>query len=115
MNSLVRSGYAYWDETNDRLAWEDSNDGWFCVKQRAYDSGRVSWELLDAVVLDEALTRLDDGVCDDAVRAAVTLRLHGWDEGEIGALIGPRSSRGRTGAQLVDEGVRVLSRLVRES
>lgn len=113
VDSLVRSGH--WREDllaskpEDRWVWVDDDGGWLAVKARAYDSGEVSDEFFDAVQLDMLLDRLSDEV----LRAAVTLRLHGFDESVIGGLLGG-VSRGRTGARLVDDGVRVLAGLMED-
>lgn len=72
-------------------------------KQVAYDKGNPEL-MLDAIQLDSAIDRMTDM----AAKAAIQLKLAGWDVSNIGAVI--RDRRRRTGAQLVESAVKAVAR-----
>jgi hypothetical protein len=72
-------------------------------KQVAYDKGDPTL-MLDAIQLDMAIDRMTDM----AAKAALQLKLAGWDEANLGAVI--RDRRRRTGAQLVESGIKAVVR-----
>ncbi len=68
-------------------------------RQKALDSGCPE-VMLDAIQLDMAIDRLSDL----PAKAALHLKLAGWDFADIGAVV--RCRRGRPGVVLVEDGVR---------
>jgi hypothetical protein len=84
-------------------AIEARGPSWYEQKTLAYDRGEPEM-MLDAIQLDMAVERMTDM----AARAAVQLRMLGWDYQDIGAVV--RDRRRRTGAGLVESGVRAIVR-----
>jgi hypothetical protein len=82
---------------------ESSQPSYYEQKTRAYDTG-IPEMALDAIQLDTAIDRM----VDMPAKAAVQLRILGWDHSNIGAVI--RDKRRRTGAGLVESGVRAILR-----
>lgn len=77
-------------------------DGWYGMKARAYDSGNPE-SILDCIQLEQAV----DQMTDMHEKAAVILRMHGWHDQDIGAILSSR----RTGKSLVDGGISSIRRI----
>lgn len=75
----------------------------------AYDKG-VPEMALDAIQLDIAIDRLDDM----PAKAALHLRMLGWDPRDIGAVLARADRKHRTGAALIESGVRQIVKFERE-
>jgi hypothetical protein len=88
----------------DEWAIEDG-DGWYGMRAKAYDSGNPD-EILDCIQLEQAIDSLDDR----HVKAALILRMFGWDEQDIGAVLSSR----RTGRSLVESGISSVKRHERD-
>lgn len=84
------SGLTYWEQ-----------------RAKAHDSGNPE-VMLDAIQLDMAIDRMTDM----PAKAALHLKLAGWDFANIGAVV--RDRRRRTGAQLVADGVQQVARYERQ-
>lgn len=84
-------------------AIESTRPTYYEQKCRAYDLGDAE-EMLDAIQLDIAV----DQMADMPAKAAIQLRMAGWDFQDIGSVI--RDRRRRTGAGLVESGVRAILR-----
>ena len=82
---------------------ESRQPSYYEQKTKAYDMG-IPEMALDAIQLDAAIDRMTDA----PAKAAVQLRMMGWDTAEIGAVVKDR--RRRTGAALVESGVRAILR-----
>jgi hypothetical protein len=91
----MMDGKAYVVEAVGLTYWEQ--------KARAYDTGDPT-VMLDAIQLDAAIDRM----VDMAAKAAIVLKLAQWDYANIGAVI--RDKRRRTGAMLVEDGIRQIVR-----
>jgi hypothetical protein len=72
-------------------------------RMKAMDTGNPEL-MLDAIQLDAAIDRL----VDMPAKAAIHLKLAGWDEANLGAVL--RDKRRRTGAELVASAVRGIAR-----
>lgn len=84
-------------------AIEASGPTYYEQRCAAYDKGEPELAL-DAIQLDMAV----DHMTDMAAKAAMHLRIMGWDPQDVGAVI--RDKRRRTGAQLLEDGVRQVVR-----
>lgn len=95
VEELVKAwNYAYLPMTDEWFA--EDGDGWYGMRTKAYDSGDPEM-ILDCIQLEQAIDALDD----EHVKAALILRMFGWDEGTIGAVLSSR----RTGRSLVEHGI----------
>ena len=94
--------YAYVPMTGEFIA-QDGN-GWYGMRTAAYDSGNPE-QILDCIQLEQAVDSLDD----QHVKAALILRMFGWDEQDIGAVLSSR----RTGTSLVESGISAVKRYER--
>lgn len=90
----------------DGTKYYDEADGWYGQRAAAYDSGEPE-SILDCIQLEQGV----DSIQDLAVKAAVTLSMMGWYEENIGAVI--RDRHARTGARLVEDGIRAIARYER--
>lgn len=113
MRDVVWGERKVWDLL-DGAHLEDLGDGvlrliearglsWYEQRCKMLDSGDPLVGL-DAIQLDMAVDRL----MDLPAKAAVQLRALGWDTADIGATV--RDRRRRTGAMLVEDGVREILR-----
>lgn len=99
---LVDGGH--WEVLGSRRSFVLSDSpSYYEQRCRALDMG-IPELALDAIQLDMAVDRL----FDMPAKAALQLRMLGWDEADIGSVV--RDRRRRTGAGLVESGVRGVVR-----
>lgn len=79
-------------------------EGWFLLRARALDSGNPEL-VLDCVQLERGIR----GIGDVRVRAAAVLYMMGFDQVEIGFVLGGRG-RHDTGRELVDRALKSVHR-----
>ncbi len=91
-------GRAYVVESSGLTYWEQ--------RQKAYDTGDPE-VMLDAIQLDMAI----DKMRDMPAKAALQLKLHGWDYSDIGAVL--RDRKRRPGAHLVEDAIKEVVRVER--
>ena len=92
--------YAYLPMTDEWHA--EDGDGWYGMRTKAYDSGDPE-QILDCIQLEQAVDQMQD----TQAKAAVILRMFGWDEVEIGTVLHSR----RSGRQLVEHGISEIRRI----
>lgn len=95
--------FAYIPATMEYLAQD--GDGWYGMRTKAYDTGDPEM-ILDCIQLEQAVDSLDD----QHMKAALILRMFGWDEQDIGAVLSSR----RTGRSLVEAGISAVKRHEKE-
>ena len=86
-------------DVNSWDGYADKHDSYYCLRRKAYDLGKPEL-VLDCIQLEDSIGRIDD----DEVQAALILKLNGWAEERIGAVLKCR----RTGRQLLDRGVHLI-------
>lgn len=96
---------AHWQDLGDGklTAIESTQPTYWEQKQMAYDHGDPEM-MLDAIQLDMAIERMTDM----PAKAALHLKLAGWDFQNISAVV--RDKRRRTGAALVESGIKAVLR-----
>lgn len=87
-----------------RAAWVDRG-----ARREPWKEDPGVGDLSDVVLFEGFVDRLRK----PEVRAAVILSAWGWEPADIGAVLDSRLTRGRTGRDLVDEGVAVLAGFAR--
>lgn len=95
--------YSYLPLTGEWIAQD--GDGWYGMRTNAYDSGDPEM-ILDCIQLEQAVDSIDD----QHIKAALILRMFGWDEQDIGAVLSSR----RTGKSLVEHGISMAAKHERE-
>lgn len=91
--------FAYLPMTDEWHAQD--GDGWYGMRTKAYDTGDPEM-ILDCIQLEDAIDALED----QHVKAALILRMFGWDEQDIGAVLSSR----RPGRSLVEHGISMVKR-----
>lgn len=90
-------------------AIESTQPSYYEQRCAAYDKG-IPEMGLDAIQLDMAI----DHVHDLPAKAALHLRILGWDPADIGAVLARADRKHRTGAGLIEAGVRLIVKHERE-
>lgn len=95
--------FSYLPLTGEWIAQD--GDGWYGLRTKAYDTGDPEM-ILDCIQLEQAIDAIDD----QHMKAAIILKMFGWDDQDIGAVLSSR----RPGTQLVEAGISAVRRHERD-